>query len=78
MGPGQYFVARVRSGLGLGLENFPLKSQIFNFFALRLKKIFSCWDKKYTGQRRVGLLFTLLFNEHMKTLGIMIQNDLSW
>jgi len=41
MGPSQIFGARVGSaifGLGLGLENFPTKSQIFQFFALWVKK----------------------------------------
>jgi len=38
---GQVFVARVMSAifdLGLALENFPLKSQIFQFFAPSNKK----------------------------------------
>jgi len=38
---GQVFVARVMSAifdLGLALENFPLKSQIFQFFAFQVKK----------------------------------------
>jgi len=40
MGSGQYFVVRVGSaifGLDIGLENFPLKSQFFNF-SLPVKK----------------------------------------
>jgi len=42
MGPGQLFVARVGSAIfGLGLENFPQKSQIFQFFPLRSRK--SLW-----------------------------------
>jgi len=36
MGPGQ------PSLFGLALENFPLKSQIFQFFAFRVKKTSSC------------------------------------
>jgi len=47
---GQYFVAQVGSanfGLGLALENFSLKSQIFKFFALWVKKISFGWVKKY-------------------------------
>jgi len=43
--------------LPLGLENFPLKIQIFQFISLRVKKISSVQVKKYLGQYRVGLLF---------------------
>jgi len=53
MGLGLKFLTRVGSaifGLGLSFENFPSKSQIFQFFALRVKK--------NLGQSRVGLLFT--------------------
>jgi len=31
------------SGLGLDLEIFPLKSQIFQLFVLRVKKNLACW-----------------------------------
>jgi len=58
---GQFFAARVGSaifGLGLGLENFPQKSQIFKFFSPRVKKIALGWVKKYPGQSQVSLLFT--------------------
>jgi len=61
MGLGQIFLTLVRSaifGLDLALENFILKSKIFQFFALQVKKISSSWVKKYPGQTRVGLLFT--------------------
>jgi len=62
MGLGQKYLTRVGSifsgwvsstiyGLGLDLENFPLKRQIFQFFPLR--------NKKYPGQRQFGLLFTV-------------------
>jgi len=53
MGLGQKILTRVGSaifGLGLGLENFPPKSQIFQFSLGRVKK--------YSGQRQAGLLFT--------------------
>jgi len=59
-GSRQSFVARIGSavfGLGSGLENFPLKSQIFQFFSVRVKKIALGWVKKYPGQRQVSLLF---------------------
>jgi len=52
VGPGQFFVAQVGSaiyGLGLNLENF---------FPFGSKEISSGWVRKYSGQRRVGLLFT--------------------
>jgi len=58
---GQIFVARVGSAiysLGLNLENFPLKRQIFQFFSLQIKKISSGRVWKYPGRRRVSLLFT--------------------
>jgi len=57
MGLGQRTLTRVGSaifGLGLSLENLPLKSQIFQFFSLRIKKIASGRVKKYSGQSRVG------------------------
>jgi len=41
VGSGQIFIARIGSvifGLGLALENFPLKSQIFNFLPFGSKK----------------------------------------
>jgi len=41
MGPGKFFLTQVGSaifGLGMDLENFPWKCQIFQFFALRVKK----------------------------------------
>jgi len=72
MGPGKFFLTPVRSGpnfvswvrsaifvLGLDLENFSLKSQNFKFFPIKSKKISSCLIKKYPGQRRVNLLFTV-------------------
>jgi len=52
---------RVRSAifaLGFGFENYPLKSQIFQFVPIWVKKISSGWVKKYPDQRRVGLFFT--------------------
>jgi len=58
---GQFFVARFESaifGLGLGLENFPKKSQIFQLRPLWVKKISLGQVRKYLGQRRVSLLFT--------------------
>jgi len=66
MGPGRKFLTRVWSnftwsaifGLGMDLEKFPLKCQIFQFFAIRVKKMSSGWVEKYLGQSRVGLLFT--------------------
>jgi len=61
MGLGQNLLTWVGSAifaLGLALENFPLKSQIFNIFALQGKKISPGWAKKYPGQSWVGLLFT--------------------
>jgi len=60
VGSGQFFVAQVGSAIfGLGLENFPQKSQIFQFFSFRVKKISSGQVKKYSGQRWVSLLFTV-------------------
>jgi len=53
MGPGQKILTLVGSafyGLGMDLDNFPLKCQNFQYFALRVKK--------YLGQSRVSLLFT--------------------
>jgi len=44
-------------GLGLDLENFPQKCQIFQFFSLQVKKISSGWVKNYLGQRPDNLLF---------------------
>jgi len=38
--------------------NFPLKSQIFNFFPLSSKKISSGQVKNFPGQRWVSLIFT--------------------
>jgi len=73
MGPGQNFLTPVGSnflvlvlgrvssaifGLSLGLENFPWKSQIFQFFALLVKKISLSRVKKYLDQSQVGLFFT--------------------
>jgi len=61
MGLGQKYLTRVRSaifGLGLALENFPLKSRFFQIFALQVKEISSGWVNKYLSQSRVGLLFT--------------------
>jgi len=52
MGLGRKFLTRVGSdifGLVLDLENFSKKSQIFQFFTLRVKK--------HPGQRRIGLLW---------------------
>jgi len=62
MGPGQNFLTWIRSGqyfiawvgsaiFGLGFGKFPLKISNFSIF-------FFC-VKKYLGQRRVGLLFTV-------------------
>jgi len=59
-GSGSKFCCSDRVGsaiFGMGLENFPKKSQIFNFFPFRSKK-FLCRIQKYPGQRWVGLLFT--------------------
>jgi len=59
MGPGQnflprmspLFVARVGSAIfGLGLENFPSKSQILQFFSRRVKR--NCF---WVGQKVPGL-----------------------
>jgi len=36
----------------------PKNPKFFIFFTLRLKKISSCWVKKYQGQSWVSLLFT--------------------
>jgi len=63
MGPGQFFCGSGRVGpaiygLGLNLKNLPQKCKIFQFFALRVKKISSGRVGKYLGRRRVGLLFT--------------------
>jgi len=46
-------------GLGLNLENFCQNIKFFNFFPFGSKKISSGPVKKYSGQRRVGLLFTV-------------------
>jgi len=56
LGSGQ--VGSAIFGLDLGLKNFPLKFQIFQFFSLRLKK--------YLGQKRIGCLF---FTASQKMLG---------
>jgi len=45
-------------GLSLGLENFPYKSQFFNFFPFRAKKSLWVGSKKYPGPRQARLLFT--------------------
>jgi len=68
MGPGQKFLLLrlgwvelgwvSHFGLGLGLESFPKKSQIFQSASHRNKKISSGRVKKCPGQRRVRLLFT--------------------
>jgi len=61
MGPGQKILTQVRSaiyGLGLNLENFSKKHQIFQFFSFGSKKISSGWVGKYLRQRQVGHLFT--------------------
>jgi len=55
-------------GLGMDLENFPQKCQIFQFFALRLKKmslgqvekypgwpLIYCWSKVCSGRIRAHL-----------------------
>jgi len=45
-----YLLTRIRwtiFGLGLGLENFPWKSQILEIFPLRFKKFSSIWLKKF-------------------------------
>jgi len=54
---GSNFFIRVGSAI-FGLEDFPLKSQIFQFFPLRFKKISPGRVKKYSRQSRIGLLFT--------------------
>jgi len=56
----KYFCSgRIGSAIfGLSLENFPLKSQIFNFFHFGSRKISSGLVKKYLSQIRVSLLFT--------------------
>jgi len=41
-----------------GLENFPQKSLIFQFFDLWVKKISTSWVKKYSDQSQDGLLIT--------------------
>jgi len=47
---GQFFVAQVGSTIfGLDLENFPYKSQIFQFFSRRVKK--KCFE---SGQKVPG------------------------
>jgi len=58
--PGQFFVARVGSNQPsmVWVWKISPKCQIFQYFALRVKKISSGCVKKYPGQRRVGLLFT--------------------
>jgi len=43
--------------LGLGLENFPQKSKIFQFFSLWLKKIASGRVKKYPGKDGLASYF---------------------
>jgi len=63
-GQSQIFFDRVRLGQSSlvwvwVLENFPLKSQIFQFFLLRIKKSLRVRSKKYPDQRRVSLLFTV-------------------
>jgi len=64
MGPGQKIwpgSGRVGSaiyGLGLGLENFPKKHQIFQFLPFGSKKISSGRVGKFPGRKLVGLLFT--------------------
>jgi len=61
MGPGQIFVGQVESGLAcVWVKKIsPLKCQIFQFFALRVKKISSDRVKKYPGQSQVSHLFTV-------------------
>jgi len=58
----QFFVAQVGSGwvsqLRFGFGKIPLKIPIFLIFSLLVKKISLGGVKKYSGQRRVGLLFT--------------------
>jgi len=58
MGPGQKFLTRVRSAIyGLG---FPLKTSNFSIvFASDQKNLLGLQVKKYPGQMRVGLLFTV-------------------
>jgi len=43
----------------LDLESFPQKSQMFQFFSPRVKKISLGEVKKYMGQWRAGLLFSV-------------------
>jgi len=56
--PGPGLMGSAIFGLGLAFENFPLKSQIFQFFALQVKKILSGQVKKYMSKSRVSLIFT--------------------
>jgi len=54
MGPGQNFLTLVGSaiyGLGLNLENFPQKYQIFHIFPLRVKKNLFGSDQKEPGSK---------------------------
>jgi len=54
VGLGQFFMARVGSaiyGLGLNLENFPLKYQIFQFFSLQAKKNLFGLGQKVPGSK---------------------------
>jgi len=72
--PGWVRLAIFGLGLGLGLENFPPKSQIFQFFPLRVKKSGlvrskSTWVKDgsllfTTGQKyaRAGQVASLIFS----------------
>jgi len=60
-----FLVARV----GSGLENFPLKYQIFQFFTVRFIKDPSVWLKKYSGQKCVCLSFTACQKYALAVLG---------
>jgi len=63
MGPGQKFVTQVRLGqffvarVGLG-QPFMVWVWVWKISPKNVKFFPSGWVKKYTGQRRVGLLFT--------------------
>jgi len=63
MGPGQKFLTWVRSaiyGLGLNLENFPKKCQIFQLFSLRVKKNLFRLGQKVPGSKASWLNSYLL------------------
>jgi len=64
IGPGQKILTWVGLGQpsmawGWGWKISPKNIKFLNFFPSRIKKISSGWVKKYPGQRRIGLLFTV-------------------